>query len=84
MHLLGRCSVDQIGRAYAVRRATAKGWLLTTKDQLFESVQGQLRVEQPDLTDEEFSTVAKLVRSQLDLTFADCSSSSSQVSSSSH
>jgi RNA polymerase sigma-70 factor, ECF subfamily len=83
MHLLGRCSVDQIGRAYAVHRATAARWLSTTKDRLFESVQGQLRTERPGMSDEEFDSVARLVRSQLDLTFASGGTASSRVSSSS-
>ena len=82
MHLLGRCNVDQIGRAYAVQRATAARWLSSTKDQLFESVRGKIRDDEPEMTEEEFGEIARRVRSQLDLTFADCSASSSQVSSS--
>ena len=70
MHLVGRCSIDQIGRAYSVHRATAARWLSGTKNKLFESVRGRLRDAQPKLTDEEFMSVARLVQSQLDLTFA--------------
>ena len=82
MHLLGRCNVDQISRAYAVQRATALRWLSSTKDLLFESVRGQIRDQDPEMSDEEFSEIARRVRSQLDLTFADCSSGSSHLSSS--
>jgi RNA polymerase sigma-70 factor (ECF subfamily) len=70
MHLVGRCSIDQIGRAYSVHRATAARWLSATKRKLFESVRDQLRNAEPRLTDDEFKSVARLVQSQLDLTFA--------------
>ena len=70
MHLVGRCSIDQIGRAYSVHRATAARWLSATKKKLFESVRDRLRRYEPRLTDEEFHSVARLVQSQLDLTFA--------------
>jgi RNA polymerase sigma-70 factor (ECF subfamily) len=70
MHLVGRCSIDQIGRAYSVHRATAARWLSATKKALFRSVRDRLRELQPRLTDEEFRSVARLVQSQLDLTFA--------------
>jgi RNA polymerase sigma-70 factor (ECF subfamily) len=70
MHLVGRCSIDQIGRAYSVHRATAARWLSATKKRLFGSVRDKLRDLQPKLTDEEFKSVARLVQSQLDLTFA--------------
>jgi RNA polymerase sigma-70 factor (ECF subfamily) len=69
MHLVGRCSIDQIGRAYSVHRATAARWLASTKEKLLESVRERLKAHQPNLTDEEFDSVARLVRSQLDLTF---------------
>ena len=82
MHLLGRCSVDQIGRAYSVQRSTAARWLSTTKDRLLESVQGQLRMERAGLSDEELDSVARLARNQLDLTFAYGGKAASRVSSS--
>jgi RNA polymerase sigma-70 factor (ECF subfamily) len=84
MHLLGRCSLDQIGRAYSVHRATAASWLSSTKDMLFESVRGHMKNQEPHMSDEEFSGMARLVQSQLDLTFADCGADSSRVSSTNH
>src|SRR5690606_23198124 len=53
MHLLGRCDVDQIGRAYSVRRATAARWLSITKLRLSEAVREQLRHQETAIGDDE-------------------------------
>ncbi|HWO12838.1 MAG TPA: sigma-70 family RNA polymerase sigma factor [Polyangiaceae bacterium] len=76
MHLVGRCNIDQIGNIYSVHRATVARWLWVTRQTLFDSVRAQLRADQPDLTDEEFESVARLVRSQLDLSLKGSSASS--------
>ncbi|HEY6724490.1 MAG TPA: hypothetical protein VI197_10670 [Polyangiaceae bacterium] len=80
MHLVGNCSPDQIGRAYSVHRATAAGWLKSTKKQLVERVSRELRAREAALSDEEFESLSRLVRSQLDLTFANSASDSSHAS----
>lgn len=80
MHLVGNCSPDQIGRAYSVHRATAAGWLKSTKKHLVERVSSELREREAALSDEEFESLSRLVRSQLDLTFANSVSDSSHAS----
>jgi RNA polymerase sigma-70 factor (ECF subfamily) len=67
MHLVGRCNIDQIGTIYSVHRATIARWLWVTRQNLFDSVRDQLRAHEPDLTDEEFDSVAQMVQSQLDV-----------------
>lgn len=76
MHLVGRCNIDQIGTIYSVHRATIARWLWVTRQNLFESVRDQLRAREPDLTDEEFDSVARLVQSQLDVSLKSSSSPS--------
>lgn len=80
MHLVGNCSPDQIGRAYSVHRATAAAWLKSTKKHLVEHVSRELRQRDAALSDEEFESLSRLVRSQLDLTFANSVSDSSHTS----
>lgn len=80
MHLVGRCSPDQIGRAYSVHGATAAAWLKSTKQHLVERVSRELREREAALSDEEFESLSRLVRSQLDLTFANSASASSHAS----
>jgi len=80
MHLVGNCSPDQIGRAYSVHRTTAAAWLKSTKKHLVERVSKELRERDTALSDEEFESLSRLVRSQLDLTFANSASDSSHAS----
>jgi RNA polymerase sigma-70 factor (ECF subfamily) len=67
MHVLGHCSIDQIGRVYRVHRATAARWLERARANIFESVRHQLAAEHADLTDSEFSSIARLMGSELEL-----------------
>lgn len=76
MHLVGRCNIDQIGNVYSVHRATVARWLWVTRQNLFDSVRTQLRALEPNLTDAEFDSVARLVRSQLDLSLKSSSAAS--------
>ena len=76
MHLVGRCNIDQIGTIYSVHRATVARWLWVTRQNLFDSVRAQLRAQEPDLTDEEFDSVARLVQSQLDVSLKSSSAPS--------
>jgi RNA polymerase sigma-70 factor (ECF subfamily) len=66
LQLVGRCSIDQLGRMYLVHRATAARWLEGARNRVFESVREQMKVEH-HLTDGEFDSIARGVRSQLDL-----------------
>ncbi|HEX3853549.1 MAG TPA: sigma-70 family RNA polymerase sigma factor [Polyangiaceae bacterium] len=67
MHVAGRCSIDEIGRAYNVHRATAARWLDRTRAQIYESVRHELCVRQDKLTASEFRSLATLMGSQLEL-----------------
>lgn len=66
LQLVGRCSIDQLGRMYLVHRATAARWLEGARNRVFESVRDQMKMEH-HLTDREFDSIARGVRSQLDL-----------------
>jgi RNA polymerase sigma-70 factor (ECF subfamily) len=66
LQLVGRCSIDQLGRMYLVHRATAARWLEGARNRVFESVRQQMKLEH-HLTDGEFDSIARGVRSQLDL-----------------
>jgi RNA polymerase sigma-70 factor, ECF subfamily len=66
LQLVGRCSIDQLGRMYLVHRATAARWLESARNRVFESVREQMKLEHR-LTDGEFDSIARGVRSQLDL-----------------
>lgn len=67
MHLQGHCSIDQIGRAYNVHRATAARWLEQVRASIVDSVRAQLRQSSPHLTDSEFISIARILGSELDL-----------------
>lgn len=66
LQLVGRCSIDQLGRMYLVHRATAARWLENARNQVFESVRQQIKAEHR-LSDTEFQSIARGVQSQLDL-----------------
>jgi RNA polymerase sigma-70 factor (ECF subfamily) len=67
MHVVGRCSIDQIGRAYNVHRATAARWLEHAKERILQSVRAELDLAGPRLTDSEFQSVARVVGGELEL-----------------
>jgi RNA polymerase sigma-70 factor (ECF subfamily) len=68
MHLLHGLSIDEIGRAYQVHRATAARWLATTREALHRETRRLLRARL-GLTDPEFDSVLRAVESQLDASF---------------
>jgi RNA polymerase sigma-70 factor (ECF subfamily) len=70
MHLTGQCSIDEIGRAYGVHRATAARWLERTRERIYESVRSQLSAQNPRLTDSEFKSLARGLGSQLALSLS--------------
>lgn len=65
MHVVGQCSIDQIGRAYHVHRATAARWLEQTRGHLLATVRAELNVRGTALSDSEFRSVARLVGGEL-------------------
>ena len=67
MHIAGRCSIDEIGRAYDVHRATAARWLERTRTRIYEEVRRALCVEPGALTASEFKSLATLMGEELEL-----------------
>jgi RNA polymerase sigma-70 factor, ECF subfamily len=80
MHVAGRCSIDEIGRAYRVHRATAARWLDRARTRIYEAVRRELGAQRPKLTSSEFRSIARLMGSQLELSLT-AASSLSQVTS---
>jgi RNA polymerase sigma-70 factor (ECF subfamily) len=77
MHVAGRCSIDEIGRAYRVHRATAARWLDRSKTRIYDAVRKDLGARVEKLTESEFKSLARLVGSELELSFAQPSARSS-------
>jgi len=71
MHVIGRCSIDQIGRAYQVHRATAARWLERARDSIFEHACRQLSLQNSRMTESEFKSLARALGSELDLSLSD-------------
>lgn len=66
MHVVGQCSIDEIGRAYEVHRATAARWIDRSRAKIYEGVRQALCVEHK-LTASEFDSLATLVGAELSL-----------------
>lgn len=66
MHLLGRCTIDQIGRAYNVHRATAARWLEQAREHIVSYVRRDLQLKGNRLTESEFYSVARVVGTELE------------------
>jgi len=67
MHVAGHCSIDEIGRAYNVHRATAARWLDRTRTRIYEDVRQELCVKRAHLTASEFKSLATLMGNELEL-----------------
>jgi RNA polymerase sigma-70 factor (ECF subfamily) len=67
MHVSGRCSIDEIGRAYGVHRATAARWLERARVAISNGVRAGLGRRDLRLTDSEFRSLAGVVASGLEL-----------------
>jgi RNA polymerase sigma-70 factor (ECF subfamily) len=65
MHVVGRCSIDQIGRAYNVHRATAARWLEQARERILLGVRTELDAVGVRLSDSEFQSVARIVGGDL-------------------
>jgi RNA polymerase sigma-70 factor (ECF subfamily) len=61
MHTMDRCSIDQIGRAYKVHRATVARWLNQACSHMLDSVRSELEIAGPRLTNSEFESVARVL-----------------------
>jgi RNA polymerase sigma-70 factor (ECF subfamily) len=67
MHVCGGCSIDEIGRAYRVHRATAARWLERARLAIREGVRGSLLRGGIKLTESEYSSLARGMASELEL-----------------
>jgi RNA polymerase sigma-70 factor (ECF subfamily) len=69
MHFADGLSIDEIGAAYAVHRATAARWVQRASEALFERTRALL-ADRLALSATELERVAVLVRSQLDVSLS--------------
>jgi RNA polymerase sigma-70 factor (ECF subfamily) len=67
MHVAGQCTIDEIGRAYNVHRATAARWLEGSRAQIYEAVRRELCERREKLTVSEFQSLATVMGSELEL-----------------
>jgi RNA polymerase sigma-70 factor, ECF subfamily len=67
MHVAGQCSIDEIGRAYNVHRATAARWLDRTRTRIYDEVRQELCVKRANLTVSEFKSLATMMGNELEL-----------------
>lgn len=66
-HTVGGCSIDQIGIAYRVHRATAARWLERARSQIYEAVRAELKLSYAAMTETEFRSLARAMGPQLEL-----------------
>jgi RNA polymerase sigma-70 factor (ECF subfamily) len=66
LHLLDGLSIDVLGAHYKVSRATAARWLAGAREALAEGTRAEL-VEKLGLTPSQYESLARLVRSRLDV-----------------
>ena len=69
MHFVDELSIDEIGAAYGVHRATAARWIQRARDELFASTRALL-AERLALSPSELDRVTALVQSQLDVSLS--------------
>lgn len=69
MHFVDELSIDEIGAAYAVHRATAARWIQRARDTLFATTRNTLAA-QLALSATELDRLAALVQSQLDVSLS--------------
>ena len=70
MHVAGQCSIDEIGRAYNVHRATAARWLDRTRTRIYDEVRQELCVKRAHLTASEFKSLATIMGTELELSLS--------------
>lgn len=66
LYLVGRCSIDQLGTMYRVDRSTPARWLRSARKRIFDAVRSDLKLNF-NLSNSEFSSIARGVQSQLDV-----------------
>ncbi|MFZ5894501.1 MAG: sigma-70 family RNA polymerase sigma factor [Myxococcota bacterium] len=64
MHVVGRCSIDEIGRAYRVHRATAARWLERIREGVHDAIRTRMCTR---LTSSEFESLARELGGELSL-----------------
>ncbi len=69
MHVLGRCSIDEIGVAYGVHRATAARWIERARTNIYDQVRHELCAGHK-LTVSEFHSLATLLGAEVELDLA--------------
>jgi len=66
MHVVGRCSIDEIGVAYGVHRATAARWIERARSSIYDQVRSELCAGNK-LTVSEFRSLATLLGTEVEL-----------------
>jgi RNA polymerase sigma-70 factor (ECF subfamily) len=79
MHVVGQCSIDEIGRAYGVHRATAARWLERTRQRIYQTIRGEVSARHGKLTDSEFKSLARGLGGELSLGLSGGSARSSHL-----
>jgi RNA polymerase sigma-70 factor, ECF subfamily len=69
MHFVDGLSIDEIGAAYGVHRATAARWIARARDELFAGTRTRL-AERLSLSPSELDRMTALVQSQLDVSLS--------------
>lgn len=69
MHFVEDLTIDQIGAAYAVHRATAARWIQRARELLFEGTRARL-IERLQLSPTEVDRITALVQSQVDVSLS--------------
>jgi len=64
LYLLGRLSIDEIGKVYGVHRSTVARWISTAQVSVFNVAKEHLR-SRYQLTSAEFDSLARLLRSNI-------------------
>jgi RNA polymerase sigma-70 factor, ECF subfamily len=67
LHFSERMNIDDIGRVYAVHRATVARWIASAREGLARSVRTRLEAQFGQLPQEEFDSLFRLVYEELDL-----------------
>ena len=79
MHVVGRCSIDEIGLAYGAHRATAARWIERARGKIYQDVRRELCAEHK-LTASEFHSLATLIGAELELSLGFSSASVTEAS----
>jgi RNA polymerase sigma-70 factor (ECF subfamily) len=67
LHFAEGMNIDEIGRVYAVHRATVARWIASYREALARSIRGRMEAQFGQLPQEEFDSLFRLVYEELDL-----------------